>query len=281
MDLDNDGVGLNVAIDGTEGAPPIVLLHGITASSRTWAWLLPLLTEQWRTYRLDFRGHGSSARAPGRYDGADYLADAATLCRWIGEPVVVIGHSLGGVTGAALAQHHPELVRGAVLEDPPLPSQPAGDAHALLDAFRLMRDMIPQLQASGIAVDTLAEMLGAAPTSTGPTFAELLRPDALTTMAADWLDVDAAVLDPVLDGSMSFALDPDGFVEAPVRLIIADPSKPDGACRPADATHFAARGHQVDVVVADGAGHLIHDSLGHRDWFGDQVTEFLGSLTRV
>ena len=104
----------------------------------------------------------------------DYLSDAVAVCTQVARsPAVVIGHSLGGATAAALAQPRPELVLGALLEDAPLfdvgqapASTSEADANALLAGFALMRQTIPQLQSAGMSVDALVGMLGLMP---GPT----------------------------------------------------------------------------------------------------------------
>ena len=71
--------------------------------------------------RLDFRGHGDSDRAPGAYGMPEYVSDAVAVCEQLAQrPCVVVGHSLGGATAAALAQQRPDLVRAVVLEDAPL-----------------------------------------------------------------------------------------------------------------------------------------------------------------
>jgi pimeloyl-ACP methyl ester carboxylesterase len=119
MRIDNDGVHLHVQVDGQ--GPPLVLLHGITTSAATYGWLTPRLASRFRTHALDFRGHGSSDRAPGAYEIRHFTSDAAALLDHLGgEPAVVIGHSLGGVVGACLGQQRPEEVRALFLEDPAL-----------------------------------------------------------------------------------------------------------------------------------------------------------------
>src|SRR5262245_34535724 len=75
----------------------------------------------WRVYALDLRGHGRSGRAPGAYRAVDYAADVvAFLRRRVGQPAVVVGHSLGAIVAIAVAADAPEAVRAVVLEDPPL-----------------------------------------------------------------------------------------------------------------------------------------------------------------
>jgi esterase len=282
MRIRNGSIELHVAEDGDPAAPPVLLLHGITSFGGTWEWFVPTLAERFRVLRLDFRGHGASDRAPGEYSPDGYVSDAvAAIEQAAGQPCVVIGHSLGGATTAALTQRHDELVVAAVMEDPPLGL--AGDSpervdHALLDGFRLMRQSIPQLQAAGMTADAVAAVLAAAPGISGSTFGATLHPDGLSSMAGSMLTVDASVLDPVLEGTIGTFLDPDGPFGVPSLIVCADPDVPGAVADPALAEHFADISHATEVMVIDGAGHLIHDELASRDRFRDATLEFLDRL---
>lgn len=289
VQIHNGSIELHVAVDGDPAAPPILLLHGITASGRTWEWFVPTLAERFRVLRLDFRGHGGSGRAEGEYGLDGYAGDAVAAIEQIAEqPCVVIGHSLGGATAAALAQRHPDLLVAAVMEDPPLGfrAPPAGtsadallEGNSLLDAFRVIRRSAPQLQASGITVEVLAGVLAATPAATGPTFGELLHPDGVTSMAAALLAVDASVLDPVLTGTVGPFLDADAPLRVPSLILCADPAKPDAVADPALAAHYADISTATEFVVLDGAGHLMHDELASRDRFRDAVIDFVDRLS--
>jgi pimeloyl-ACP methyl ester carboxylesterase len=63
MRFDSEGVGLNVEDDGD--GPPVVFLHGVAGSARTYAWLPAEITRGRRILRVDLRGHGGSDHAPG------------------------------------------------------------------------------------------------------------------------------------------------------------------------------------------------------------------------
>lgn len=273
MDLQTDDVTLHLEIDGADDAPPVLVLHGITQSTATWGWLVPHVADRYRVVRLDSRGHGRSGRTPGAYRFPDYIADATAVCEQvIGQPAVVIGHSLGGGTAAGLAQTRPDLVRGVVLEDPAIMAPPSAAAtesaplegNSLLDGFRLMRESIPRLQESGISAADLSATLRNAPSPSGPTFGELVTDDALDAMAEAMLQLDASVLDPVFDGSHGPVFDPERGLTVPGIVIAGDPTLPDTLVREADLARLAARSPEVESRVADGCGHLIHDSRQHR-----------------
>lgn len=277
MEIRNGDVTLHVAVDGDEDAPPVLLLHGITASVETWDWFVgDLIAYGYRVLRLDFRGHGRSGRAPGTYGLPAYVTDAAQVCLQVArQPCAIVGHSLGGATGVGLAQIRPELVRALVLEDAPLapPAERAGNS--LMTGFRAMREAIPRLQETGIPMDKLIEVLTRSPSPTGGTLGELVHADAIGAMAVAALLLDASVLDPVLTGELTSVYDPDEPVLVPTLALAADPSKPDAVTRPADLARLGAAGPHVKTRVMSGAGHLIHDQLDQRETYRDVVLDFL------
>jgi pimeloyl-ACP methyl ester carboxylesterase len=97
--------------------PGIVLLHGLMGRASTWWRTARWLTAYGRVVGLDARAHG---RSPHRR-GTTTERFAEDVAERIGElglgPSVVLGHSMGGLHGLALAAAHPELVRGLVIED--------------------------------------------------------------------------------------------------------------------------------------------------------------------
>lgn len=286
MDLQTDDVTLHLEIDGDDDAPPVLVLHGITQSTATWGWLVPHLADRYRVVRLDLRGHGRSGRTPGAYRFPDFIADATAVCEQVlGRPAVVIGHSLGGGTAAGLAQTRPDLVRGVVLEDPAIMAPPAAatdspplEGNSLFDGFRLMRESIPRLQESGISAADLSATLRDAPSPSGPTFGELVTDDALDAMAEAMLQLDASVLDPVFDGSHAPVFDPERALPVPGIVIAGDPTLPDTLVREADLARLAARSPEVESRVADGCGHLIHDSRQHRAMVLAAIEDLLARL---
>jgi pimeloyl-ACP methyl ester carboxylesterase len=93
----------------------LLLLHGLSANGGVWAELGALLEQDYdgRWSAPDLPGHGAAPRLP-RYS-FDSLAAAVAATLEPGEPVVVIGHSLGGVVGLELANgSHGVDVQGVV-----------------------------------------------------------------------------------------------------------------------------------------------------------------------
>jgi pimeloyl-ACP methyl ester carboxylesterase len=119
--LDVNGVTIAFDTAGTEGNPPMVLLHGLGDSRTDWTTIMPDLVLTHFVYALDLRGHGDSSH-PGKYSFElmrdDVLAflDAAGI-----ERCVLIGHSMGGTVAVLLAQAAPHRVSHLVLEDSTAP----------------------------------------------------------------------------------------------------------------------------------------------------------------
>ncbi|WP_440995464.1 alpha/beta fold hydrolase [Arhodomonas sp. SL1] len=101
-----------------EEAATVVLLHGWMDTGAGFGPLAAALGEEWRCVAPDWRGFGDSARNPqGRYWFPDYLADLDRLLDGLlpdGEPVILVGHSMGGNVAGLYAGVRPERVRALV-----------------------------------------------------------------------------------------------------------------------------------------------------------------------
>lgn len=117
-----DGADLHVEVDDGPG-PTVVLVHGFTARLEEFSLQRETLRGRARTVLYDCRGHGRS-RGRGKIQGAtiDQLGiDLGEVLDAVAPrgPVVLLGHSMGGMTIMALARQRPELfgerVAGAFL----------------------------------------------------------------------------------------------------------------------------------------------------------------------
>ena len=279
MQIQNGDTTLNVETAGDETAPTLLLLHGITSSRHTWEWFVPTLCSRYHVLSLDFRGHGISGRAPGGYQLAGYVTDVVAVLEGLASaPALVVGHSLGGVTAAALAQRRPELVRAMVLEDPPLAVVSVdGDVadSPIFDAFRLMKATVPGVQAAGMPANAVAQMMAMMPTATGVPMGQVIFAEALVAMAAGLLEVDIAVLDPILDGTAESAFDPAQPIPVPTLILTGDPAMPDTVAIAAHVEPVLAASPLVAQHAVIGAGHQIHDTIASRGEFVREVESFL------
>jgi len=116
--VDLPGGDLQVREDGPRGAPPVVFIHGWTASIHWFDRITPLLDGRYRVLRVDLLGHGGSAKPRDGYS-MEAQADrvAAALERLGVKHALVAGHSTGGEVAIALAARHPKLSRALVVID--------------------------------------------------------------------------------------------------------------------------------------------------------------------
>ena len=109
---------------GAPGAPPMVLLHGLTEAGTTWPDAVEHWGAHWRMLAVDLRGHGDSPRFADEEladTAAVVLADVLRVLDAVRRPVALVGHSYGALFALRSALARPDLVRGLVLEDPARP----------------------------------------------------------------------------------------------------------------------------------------------------------------
>jgi pimeloyl-ACP methyl ester carboxylesterase len=120
----DDGTEIAVEILGdNHPGPTLVFVHGWTFSSRSWHYQR-MLAERHRLVLMDHRDHGESGSGPREHRtveqvGRDLFAVLDATCA--GRDVVLVGHSMGGMTIMALAAEHADLfgsrIRGVALLD--------------------------------------------------------------------------------------------------------------------------------------------------------------------
>ncbi len=119
---DLDGPFSWVDHGGPSDAPVVVAVHGLGGSHANWHDLAPLLTHEHRVLAIDLAGHGRTPRA-GR--SASVRANCQLLGTFVtqvvGEPVVLLGNSMGAAISVLHAAEHPSHVRGLALIGPALP----------------------------------------------------------------------------------------------------------------------------------------------------------------
>ncbi|HEY2222178.1 alpha/beta hydrolase [Actinomycetospora sp.] len=106
----DDGVPLDVTIRGTRG-PTVVFCHGFTADSRFWDPQIAALDGHARIVTWDQRGHGRSGWGEPSHATIDQTGrDLGAVLDAVApsSPVVLVGHSMGGMSILALARQRPE-----------------------------------------------------------------------------------------------------------------------------------------------------------------------------
>lgn len=201
-----DGRAFELVEQGRRGGTPLLLLHGITDTWRSFEPVLPSLPTDWHVVSLSQRGHGGSDEAKS-YRTREFAADAAAVMQALGmERPVVVGHSMGAVNALRVAIDFPTRVRGVVAagafagfsDKPALVSFieeqvfSLGDSvpHALGDAFQ--RDTIAGPVAAGLVETMVAECLRTPAATWKGAFAGLLEDD----FAAELGGIEVPVLLP-------------------------------------------------------------------------------------
>ncbi len=114
-----DGAKLAYVERGPSGTIPLVFVHGWQAAAVVWDPVMDRLSARYRTIALDLRGFGRSNGAPGPFRVETYSDDLSALIAALDlDPVVLVGHSMGGAIAQRFAIDRPEAVEGIVLVAP-------------------------------------------------------------------------------------------------------------------------------------------------------------------
>ncbi|TYP86403.1 alpha/beta fold hydrolase [Blastococcus xanthinilyticus] len=99
-----------------ERGPRVVFVHGLFGQGKNWTTIAKGLADDHRVTLLDLPNHGHSPWT----DRVDYVDMAGLLAAELesyGEPVTLVGHSMGGKVSMQLALRRPELLRALVVVD--------------------------------------------------------------------------------------------------------------------------------------------------------------------
>jgi len=289
----DDGVLLYTEVSGREDAPvTVVFCHGYSLSQGVWHYQWLSLGQCTRLVSWDQRGHGRSGRGePGRVSIDQLGADlAAVLAATVpaDQPVVLVGHSMGGMTIMALADRHPALfgskVRGVVLISTvahgvdattwlPVPIRPAARwaGPALLRGTTSGRRAVlaERIRAAGGDLAFLAtRFIGFGDGGVSPTVVDYLE----RLIRATPVEVLADFYLAMLEHDKRAALDALGKV--PVVVITGEHDRLIPAARSAE---LAAAIPGARLVLVPGAGHAV--LLERPGAVTDEITDLLKELS--
>lgn len=145
---------------GNPDGPPVLLLHGIGDTSRSWSLIAPYLSG-FRVIMIDQRGHGDADRPECCYAPVDFAWDAVLFLDAMKiERAHVVGHSLGTMVAQTLAANWPDRVGKLVLvASTPGPAVTRGDwlwteAHKLKDPVDPEGEFVQALQSGPNPIDS-------------------------------------------------------------------------------------------------------------------------------
>ena len=247
--LVNDGIEIHWTERGNADASttPVVLVHGLTVSSRMFERLATHLDHRWLVL-VDVRGHGGSSEPddPDAYSWSALVSDVhAVVDRLDLDEVVIGGTSLGADVTLAYADAHPERTAGLIVEMPVL-AESEGFAREVFGAgARALRLAAPLLR-------PLTSRVGRLPL---PRVPELL-------MARDVLSHDPAALAAVFEGLLA-SPQPDqaglARIDAPA-LVIGHRH---------DRLHAIADAERVAEDMPKGELHAVRSFLHYRLHVGE------------
>ena len=112
----SSGVTLQYAERGGALGIPVVFLHGVTDSWRSFEPVLDRLPGTIRAFAITQRGHGNSSKPAQGYSYGDMAEDLRAFMDAIEvTAAVVVGHSMGSMVAQRFAIDHPGRVAGLVL----------------------------------------------------------------------------------------------------------------------------------------------------------------------
>jgi pimeloyl-ACP methyl ester carboxylesterase len=130
MVMDTASTGTLLEVNGTKiyhevrgSGPPVLFIAGATGDSGHFQRVAELLSDEFTVVTYDRRANSRSPR-PGGWESTsteEQSDDAAGLIEALGSaPVAIFGNSAGAIIGLDLVIRHPELVRSAILHEPPM-----------------------------------------------------------------------------------------------------------------------------------------------------------------
>ena len=141
-----DGTRLRIGKSG-DGSRHILLVHGLAEHMDRYAHVIEALNGAgWTVTAVDLRGHGESEGKRGHVDRWEqYLDDVRAAAATIDGPVVLLGHSMGGLVALDLAiEGLPNGIDAMVLSDPNVAVAIEAPAVKVMGA-KLLSKLLPRL----------------------------------------------------------------------------------------------------------------------------------------
>jgi non-heme chloroperoxidase len=110
------GISLPYTEQGDPNGSPVIFLHGVTDSHRSFDLVMPYLPADIRAIAITQRGHGDAPRLEGGYGPADLAGDLRAFIDALDiDKAIIVGHSMGSFAAQRFAIENPDRVSGLVL----------------------------------------------------------------------------------------------------------------------------------------------------------------------
>lgn len=255
-------------VEWPDNGPPLLMLHGGTDRWQTFEPIIPAFVDDWHAFAMDFRGHGGSGSATTGYTMPDYARDVALFIgNRIGEPTVLMGHSMGADTSVVVAAEHPDLVLAALLEEPIY----SHNGTRLKD-FAVYPSLLAFQEA--LSISSSAEDIALALSNVRPNW-----PKSLVDEKAECLSkLDPLALSTIVESRHTDGYDTEDLmprIDAPVLLIQGNPSR-GGLLNDEEAKRMTELLRRCEFVQMPRGGHEPHSRLPEE--FLSVTKEFLSAL---
>lgn len=276
MRFTHQNTGLEWVRNGSPRATKVLMLHGLSGISTSYDEVVEQLALDADVFRIDLRGHGRSDHAAETYSVPYYTADVvAFIEEVIGEPVVLAGHSLGGVITHHITATRPDLVRSALCEDPPLYfcDQDLFEQSVFATIFPAIETAMRDAQAASQPRAYFEAMVADAVMPWGRA-GDSMSDRALQSRVDAMMLADPDVWVPAIHGGALSGYDPNAKISRPMIILQADPQM-GPALFPEHAVWQHATNPDVEIRLVDGAPHGIHTYLGSSERYVEALREII------
>jgi len=277
------GAQLQVFCQGDPGARMLLLENGMGVVSDAWTRLQEMLATSYRVCSYDRAGTGHSAHFDGAQDAAasaDRLSGLVEALEADG-PVIIVGHSFGGLVARVFADRYPHLTAGLVLVDSAhedmgerLPPEGRALVDDILNAFGVLRtaNRFGVLRVTGPPAPWMNGLEGPAHERARAVYSSVAHMRGAAAEAQSWRD----------GRSTTAARDIETLTDTPMLILVAD-DYPHGLAEPwlELQRELAALSNRSRLRVVAGADHfgLIQEAEHARSVYReiDTFVQWLGT----
>lgn len=149
--------GIPWTVEGPEGAPPIVFVHGAMMGRSVWRPQIDALSERYRCISVDLPGHGAQRAERFTLERAVNTVTGA-IDTEAGGRAIVVGLSLGGYTSVLVAGQHPERVRALIVAG--MTREPVGVNRLAFQLYGWFLRLTPERAVSRVALAWFRQRYG-------------------------------------------------------------------------------------------------------------------------
>ena len=238
--IPTETVQLPLVERGNPDGVPVVFLHGLSDSHRSYGPILDHLPHEIRAIAMTQRGHGDAPKPDAGYSPHHLAVDVIHAMNDAGiVRGVVAGHSMGSAVAAHVAAMAPERVAGVVLMGARV-SWDAPEMHELWEVMAALEDPVDPAFVREFQESTLAHPV---------------PPDFLEMVVAESLKLPARVWHALAEGLVDDYRDVVSEIAAPTLLAWGD--QDDIAVR-SEQDALLQTIHGAELKVYRGGGHAFH-----------------------